>query len=535
VVALVVAAYTQIWDDPFLLYDDDTYNNATVRGGLTLENIRWAFGYHEANWHPLTWLSHMLDWELWGMRPGFFKLHNAALHLGSGLMLLLFLRRAGWSVVRATLASALFAIHPLRVSSVAWVSERKDALAIFLCVAAMLAQQWHVRRPSLPRLALVTAMVALALMAKPIAVTLPFALLLLDLWPFQRADALAPRTWARPVLEKLPMFAMVVGASLLTFQAQSRDGAVAEHLSLSYRAQTASVAYATYLGKFFTLGPFAILYPRPDAWPVIRVAASSVVLLALSLFAACSVRRRPWWFVGWFWFAGTLVPVSGLISVGEHAYADRHTYLPHIGLAVLAAWQVGRWGWLSRPSAPAAALGPALIVSFVLAMELRTFTEVARFHDNERLFLHTLEVTGVNPSIETNLALYYEILGRQEDALRQVVGVVEKSPRHSNSWMNLLRMLIRSGRPEAARDVFNRLATNDPSTALKAASELEAISAARGLTAELPVAWRFLAAGLESRGDRERALQLYTRALNADPTDAASRAHIERLRAAPER
>jgi hypothetical protein len=356
------ALYARVRGFAFLHFDDNMYvtENPVVRQGLTGAGIAWAFTtLHFSNWHPLTWLSHMADVELFGLDAGAHHLVNVALHALNAAILFLVLSRMTGATGRSLLVAALFAAHPLHVESVAWVSERKDVLSTLLGLLALGAYARYAalagaaargRRSPLCAYALVAVLFAASLLAKPMWVTFPFLLLLLDVWPLQRLagssverDPLPPpaprHPFGRLVVEKLPLLALSAVSSAVTVVAQERGGALRGFdLDLGVRAANAAVAYVRYLGK--ALWPSSLLpqYAYPTGLPAWQVLGSALLLLAITGLALVGARRAPWLAVGWLWFAGMLVPVIGLVQVGAQSIADRYTYVPLVGLFVAVAW-----------------------------------------------------------------------------------------------------------------------------------------------------------------------------------------------------
>ncbi|MEA2735293.1 MAG: hypothetical protein QOE14_1744, partial [Humisphaera sp.] len=319
----------------FIGYDDPLYvENAHAREGLSFANVRWAFtlGPERAgNYHPVTWLSHMLDFSLAGARPGFHHAHNALLHATAAVTLLLVLYRATGALWASAAVAALFAWHPLHVQSVAWVAERKDVLSGLLFFLTLAAYVHYARRQTVGRYLGLLVLAAAALLAKPMLVTLPFVLLLLDYWPLRRQER-----WPRLIVEKLPLVAMAIAMSVLTVLAQGKSGAIrtTENLPLVVRLANVPVSCVRYL--YLTAWPLdlAIFYPY-RAWSAATVAASTALLLTISGLALWQRRRRPYLIVGWLIFLGMLVPVIGIVQVGEQSIADRYTYLPLIGIFIM--------------------------------------------------------------------------------------------------------------------------------------------------------------------------------------------------------
>lgn len=400
----------------FLTYDDPAYvtQNAHVSAGLTWAGVRWAFTSIEAsNWHPLTWLSHMLDCELFGLWPGGHHLTNTLLHALNAALLFLVLARMTGRVGPSLFVAALFGVHPLHVESVAWVAERKDVLSttfflLVLWVYALRAERERTGgggRRGLYGAAL--ALFALGLMAKPMLVTLPCLLVLLDVWPLRRWQAANARGRWMLVVEKVPFVALSAASSIVTVIAQRGGGAVGsiEEFTLPVRLGNAVVAYARYLGKCFHPVDLAVFYPSfAQMPPVSWIALAALLLAGLTALAVILVRKYPWLFVGWFWFTGMLVPVIGLVQVGGQTIADRYTYVPLIGVFIIVAWSLDAWT-RDRRSRFIGAWGAAAVAIVVLAA--LTSLQLARWSTNETLFRHAASVTRDNWVAHYNLFLAY--------------------------------------------------------------------------------------------------------------------------------
>lgn len=401
----------------FVTYDDPAYvvNEPHVNTGLSWANFRWAWtSFEHSNWHPLTWLSHQLNCTLFGLAPWGHHLTNILFHAGSALMLFIVLRRATGFAWRSLIVAALFGLHPLRVESVAWISERKDVLSLFLGLLSLwayvaYAQRRHAAQPRswVPySVALLTF--ALGLTAKPMLVTLPCVLLLLDLWPLRRAELAAPRGWRGLVVEKLPFFALSAVSCVLTTLAQSAGGAVKtlEDFTLWGRAANALLAYAQYLGKLVWPTKLAVLYPNFGEQPPLGATLlAGALLLALTGAALLALRRgRAWALVGWLWFLGTLVPVIGFVQVGGQTMADRYSYLPSIGLLIALVWLVAEASARvpRRTALLSAAAGVTLVACAVL-----TSLQLRRWQNSITLFRHTIAVTQNNWMAHYNLSVAY--------------------------------------------------------------------------------------------------------------------------------
>lgn len=411
VLALVIdAIYWQVGSHKFINLDDDVYvyNNPAVLAGLTAEGFKWALtAFQSANWHPLTWLSHMLDVQLFGLNAGRHLYTNLAFHILNTLLLFLALRRMTGAIWRSALVAALFAVHPLHVESVAWVSERKDVLSTFFWLLTLWAYARYTEQTaSWGRYLLVILSLALGLMAKPMLVTLPFVLLLLDYWPLNRlrwepAEGFKALWVKALVREKLPLFALVVASSVVTYFAQQYGGAVKSltRFPLSLRLSNVAVSYVSYIGKMLWPGKLAVYYPYERTLHPVKAIGAALLLLSITALVIYAARRRGYLLTGWLWYLGTLVPVIGFVQVGEQALADRYTYVPLIGLFIIIVWGVAdaleksRW----RQGATAFAAG-ILVVLSVLAWQ-----QVGRWQDSVTLYEHTLSVTANNYVIQTNL------------------------------------------------------------------------------------------------------------------------------------
>src|SRR5688572_17648286 len=417
--ALSVFAFWPVLGNGFVEIDDPDYvtDNARVQQGLTPSGLLWAWTtVHAANWHPLTWMSHMLDWELHGPDPMGHHLSSLLLHIASAVVLFLALERATRSPARSAVVAALFAVHPLHVESVAWVAERKDVLSTFFWMLATWAYVRFVEAPGTARYLLVIAAFAVGLTAKPMLVTLPFTLLLLDLWPLSRwklRDANGsggPLPW--PLLrEKVPLFALSIASCAATILAQRSGRAVAtlDTFSPASRLGNAALSYATYLWKTLWPSGLSFYYPHSSGLGPWRIGLSALVLAAVTAAVFRARSRRPYLLVGWLWFVGTLVPVIGLVQVGSQAMANRYTYVPLVGLFLVAAWGVPdlveslqqRRG--TRAEGPRGLALPAVVLLLALAVASRA--ETRHWRDSASLFERALQVSPDNHMAHFGLGL----------------------------------------------------------------------------------------------------------------------------------
>lgn len=490
IVGVVALLYGRVAGFPFLVWDDPDYvaNNAQVLQGLTLDGVRWALtASHAANWHPLTWLSHMADVSLFGRWAGGHHLSNVVLHGANSVLLFVLLRRYALSATAAGLAALIFAVHPLHVESVAWVSERKDVLSGLFWLLTLLAYDRYVASPSRPRYLVVLAALGLGLLAKPMLITLPLIMLLLDYWLYRRLDPAAPERWLRLralLIEKLPFALLCLIVVALSFLAQQRFGAVAslEALSATQRLETAALGYATYLRQFVLPFGLSYFYPRAADLPGLWALVAGLGLLAVTIFLAFGRGVPPRWRVGWGWFLISLLPVIGLVQLGQQAHADRYMYLPMIGLLLLIELPSAR-----RPAQVAtAAAAVALLGLLVLAdrqidywrsNEAMYARAVALYPDNCRArvglansVLDRNDGAAAGPHIAfvaqrcegdhfvLEAALlqgrYLQLQGRADEALALYQRIAEVFPRNRIAPVRAAALLAARGQYDAAADLL---------------------------------------------------------------------------------
>jgi protein O-mannosyl-transferase len=440
--ALTLFVYAPVRHHDFVNFDDTQYvvENPHVVTGLTAANVRWAFatGY-AGNWHPLTWISHMADVELFGVDAGAHHVMNVAYHLIATLLFFAVLLRMTSSLYPSAFVAAIFAVHPLHVESVAWIAERKDVLSGCFWMLTLLAYLAYLKRPGPARYAALILVFALGLMTKPMLVTLPFVLLLVDAWI------------KRPVriVEKLPLFLLAALSSVVTLIVQQQAGAVKtlDALPFSARLANAAVAYVAYIGKAIWPANLAAIYPYPASRSMAVVAGAVLVLAAVSIAVARVWRTRPYLAVGWFWFLGTLVPVIGLVQVGSQPIADRYMYLPLIGLAIVAAWGVpdlmSRFH-LDRRMAIVA--GAAIVVGYAATAR----AQVAHWQNGVALWEHAVAVTRDNYRAHGNLGQAFQKLGRLDEAIAEEQEAIRINPAFAEARNNLGKALIDRGRATEA-------------------------------------------------------------------------------------
>ncbi len=455
---LALLPYAQVWNHSFINCDDTQYitENPHVFSGLSLKNIVWAFstGY-ASNWHPLTWLSHMLDVSLFGQGPRASHAVNLMFHLANTLLLYRFLSGITGCLFRSALVAALFAVHPLHVESVAWAAERKDLLSTFWGLLAMIAYVRYVRQRRADRYALVCIFFLLSLASKPMLVTLPFVLLLIDYWPLQRTEAVtmetgpAGRKFRALLLEKSPLLALSLASSGITWLVQQAGGAMEtlEFTPLSLRMANAVISYGAYLRKTVLPLDLAILYPYPSFIPWFPLAASATLLAAVSLFCLFHFKRRPYLFVGWFWYLGTLVPVIGLVQVGAQSMADRYTYFPLIGIFLMATWGGAEFGsWNSHRR-----IRPLYFALFAVAVfAALAYRQTGFWKNSVSVWERAVAVTSGNFIAYNRLGLAYIEQGRPEEAIESYRQAIKIRPDYTDGHNHLGTALASLGRLEEA-------------------------------------------------------------------------------------
>lgn len=459
-----LAVYAPVVRHGFVDYDDAEYvfRNPRVRAGLSAEGIAWAFTSVEAaNWHPLTWLSHMLDCQMFGLRPAGHHATNLVLHTLNVVLLFLTLARLTGGLWPSAAVAALFALHPLNVESVAWVAERKNLLSTLFWILAVAAHGWYARRPGPARYVAVVTATALALMSKPMAVTLPFALLLLDFWPLGR---MRRGTIGRLVVEKLPLLALAALTSAITFEAHLTGGSVVavDAIPPGARAANAIVSYAAYVGKIVWPARLGVFYPhRESSLPMAQVVATCAALVLVTAAALRAARRAPYLAVGWLWYLGTLLPVIGIVQVGTQAMADRYAYVPAIGLFVALSWGAAALA-PRRPLSRALAVAAA---AALVALAVRTSQQVRVWRDSLSLFASTIAAVPDSWVAHYNLGNALMASGRTAEAEAQFSETVRLQPRFARGHNNLGDALDALGRHEPAVAAYREAIRVNPDLA----------------------------------------------------------------------
>ena len=465
--AATLLLFAPVVNFDFINYDDTLYvtENGFVQSGLTWEGIKWAFttGY-SYNWHPLTWISHMLDVELFGLGAGGHHFTNVMFHGGSTIFLFLSLNRMTGATIRSAFVAALFAFHPLRVESVAWVAERKDVLSTFFGMVSLWFYSKHATGGTKSKKDWLLSIVAfgLSLMCKPMLVTLPFVLLLLDYWPLSRidlrttkSDATTKRALGPLLKEKAPFFTLSILFSVIAYWAQKTGGAVQtlDELSVGFRIQNAFVSYLSYLGKLLWPVNLAIPYPLSHQIPAYFVIVSAVAIAGITVFALSRTQQR-YILVGWLWFLGTLVPVIGLVQVGSQSMADRYSYSPSIGIFISLAW-------IAAPLLPrkvSAVTASAVLIAAVLS----TRHQLSFWQDNFKLWNHSLAITKDNLTATHNLANAYRGAGKLEQAKQLYFEALRIDPKSSLTLYNLGLMATRENNLDEAVSFFTKALQADP-------------------------------------------------------------------------
>jgi tetratricopeptide (TPR) repeat protein len=512
--AVTLALYAPVARNRFVNFDDDTgiVNNAHVRAGLTWNTVKWSFtSFEQGNWHPLTWLSHALDYEWFGLDAAGHHLVSAWLHAMNVAILFWLLQSATGCTWRSLVVAALFGIHPVNVESVAWAAERKNVLSMLFFLLALLAYGWYARQPKLRRYGLVFLLFLLALMSKPQVITFPFLLLLLDYWPLRRlstelAPGAAPERPGAPrfaffvlVLEKVPLFLLSAASAVVTVMAQRAGHALraASGYSLLNRIETALTSYVRYLGMAVWPSKLAVLYPHPTKlFPAWQVAAATLVLLLVTAIVVWQWRQRPYLVVGWLWFLGSMFPMIGLVQVGGQALADRYAYIPFIGLFMMAVWTVADWA--ERRQIPAAWMAVAALV-VLIALGVVTHRQIGFWRDTPTMWRRALEVTENNFIAHTNLATFLDQQGQVEEAAEHLRAALAIQPDDLIATLSLGTYEHQHGNLPAAIERYKVVALHAADPDLRT------------------TAYSNLGSAYRQVGDYDDAKQCYERALQLSP------------------
>jgi cytochrome c-type biogenesis protein CcmH/NrfG len=447
-----------LWHD-FINYDDPryVYENTKITGALSISGIAWAFSHiHSLNWHPLTTISHMLDCQLYGLKAGWHHFTNVFLHTLAAMLLFLALQQMTGAVWRSAFVAGVFAIHPLRVESVAWIAERKDVLSGVFFMLTLLAYVYYVRLPQIRRYLLVALVFACGLMSKPMLVTLPFVLLLLDYWPLDRIKG---QVWKR-VLEKIPLIMLSAVSSIATFLAQKGAVGWTEELPILERINNAVVSYVVYIWQMLWPVNLAVFYPHPEnRLPLWEIISSLLLLICVTAVAITLRKHRPYLVTGWFWYLGMLVPVIGLVQVGWQGRADRYTYLPQIGLYIVVTWAVADLTTLWRHQRTILTVAALLTI---VVLSWRASIQTWYWRDSETLFKQALAVTTNNDVAENNLGIVYLRQGKVDEAISLLQAAVDLRPDNSPAHENLAKALLQKGKVADALIHYRKLLELQP-------------------------------------------------------------------------
>ena len=466
IVLLVIAClatYGRIVGNDFVNYDDDrliTENNY-VQTGFNAQSVKWAFTNASLEyWHPLTWLSIMLEWRLFGTNAFFYHLISLLLHIGAALFLFLFLNKATKRFWPSAFVAALFALHPLRVESVAWASEHKDVLSMFFGMAALYAYAQYVEKSRLSKYVICLILFILSIMSKPTLLTLPCVLLLLDYWPFkrwQKTDAPAkslPQVISRLLWEKAPFFLVSILLSIMIIgQLQANDSFHSlQRLSFSDRLMNAIVSYVSYLGKTLWPTDLAIIYPYAHSFQRWQVISAAFILLAITVAVVFLIKKTPFLAVGWFWYSGVLFPVSGLLQAGDQAMADRYTYFPFIGIAIMAAW--GILFLIKHEETRKKILFP-IAIAVLLIMAVFTWRQCGYWRNSINLFSHTLQATKDNALAHDCFGSALIKKGRFEEAINHYNKAIRLAPDYAEAYNERGISYVALGQYQMAIEDFN--------------------------------------------------------------------------------
>jgi tetratricopeptide (TPR) repeat protein len=538
---LTLGVYNPAVNNDFVSFDDPAYvtGNRHVRAGLTWNTVKWAFrSTEQANWHPLTWLSHAADYQLFHLRAAGHHYVSVLLHALIVVLLFLFLEAATGLAWRSAVVAALFAVHPINVQSVAWAAERKNVLCMLFFVLTLPAYRWYAQNPSVQRYGVVGLLFVLGLMSKPMVITLPFVLLLLDYWPLGRtstpsATQSQARTWTRLVWEKVPLFALSAASAVITMVAQKAGGAMHNEYPFWDRLLNAIVSYARYVEKAIWPSRLAAFYPHPDhSLPTWQVATSALLLLSITA-TVLMLRKKPYLAVGWFWYLGTMVPVIGLVQVGEQGMADRYAYIPFVGLFIAAIWGIADWARARRIPA----IYPALAASMAIAgFSVAAHAQIGYWKNSVTLWSHALSVTQGNFVAEDSLGAELMDRGRFQEARAHFQDAAAINPRDAFSQLNLGVCEKRQGNIQGAVERYETALRLSADTSLRATAfgNLGSIYRAAGDYAHARENYdsslrllpdnKFALIGLgliaQKTGDLAHAVDYYTQAVKAEPSDA---------------
>lgn len=548
VIGCVMIYYQSIRFD-FINFDDNlyVYRNNAVQQGLSLSGLVWAFTSSvAANWHPLTWLSHQLDITLFGLNPGYHHVMNAVYHALSSVVLFFTMRFLTGTTWRSAIVAAIFAFHPGHVESVAWISERKDVLSGLFFFLTIFAYTKYVKAGRLKKwYALTLILFALGLMAKPMLVTAPFVLLLLDYWPLRRLEGFRSSNIKLVLLEKVPMFLLVIGSSVATFIAQKAGGAVVpvEVIPVSLRVVNAIFSYVKYLGTLFYPVNLAGWYPYPQVYPWWQIIGCVLLLAAITFYAVKHFRDRGYFAVGWFWYLGMLVPVIGLVQVGAQSYADRYTYLPFIGLSIAIVWLVSdlvEKRGINKDGVT------AVVLAIIVALGALSFRQAAFWKDTETFYQHTLAITERSFIFELNYCNFLLRTNRLDEAEVMCKRSVASNPEYINAHVSLGVVQMQLGQNEEGLKSFETALKIKPDDVQAFANRINALASVKryadseqalaqletmtGDRAEIDdrlySTYKTLALALAGEGEKDKAIAYLRKAIALNPGEPDVRSNL---------
>ncbi len=541
-VTITLAVFWQLPTHDFVNIDDSVYvtHNPYIKEGFTATSIKWAFtSFHAEFWHPVTWLSYMLDVELFGMNPGGYLITNLLLHMTSTILLFIFLNQATKCLWRSTIVAALFAIHPLHVESVAWIAERKDLLSAFFWMLTMLFYSCYVKKPNWTGYLAFSLFFILGLMSKPMLVTLPCILLLLDFWPLNRFDLfnkgmlqkrLNQTKMVNAVLEKIPLFIISILFSLIAFIAQKSSQGIASFDLFPFKTRIANtlISYTSYLGKTFNPFRLAVFYPYEYQFHAYQIIISFLVIIFITLFAIDFINKWPYLITGWLWYLGTLVPVIGIVKFGNaFAMADRYTYIPLIGILIIIAW--GGHDIMRRIGFRKIFIS-TLGGVFILILMITSWIQVSYWKNSITLFSHTLHVTKNNFLAHKNLGTAFVNQGRIDKAFPHFQEAIRISPDNPTAHLNMGTCYLFYGEFDAAVKYFQTALELNPNYQKARLNLDKALSAQKDADLAIsilktsiqankndPIPHYNLANIYKEKGDKNKAVFHYKKALTLKP------------------
>jgi len=508
---ITTVAYLKVYKFDFVNYDDDRYvlQNPHVNTGLKSENILWAFkSMHASNWHPLTWISLMIDAQIFGLNAGGYHVVNLLFHILNTLLIFIVLNAMTGSSWRSAAVASLFALHPLHVESVAWVAERKDVLSTFFMMLTLWAYVRYIKSPRYNTYLQIVLFFALGLMAKPMLVTLPFILLLMDYWPLGRfvldtsvkfPKGLKPsgntlaNDFGRLVYEKLPLFGLTAISIAMTLLAQKHAIVTMQYLSIPIRISNALVSYCGYLAKTIWPVPLAALYPHPEFIPTWQMLGAASILITMTALAVWTMRRHPYFLVGWLWYLGTLIPVIGIVQVGVQSMADRYTYIPLIGIFISVVWLLSEFTDRLKYKKY---IIPAFSIVILGVLFTTTWIQLEHWRNNKALFSHALSVTKNNYVMHTNMGVLLAKQGNIQESMFHYNEALKIRPDDLEANYNLANLLLRQGKIKDAILYYRDAVRGKP---------------------DFAPAHNNLGIALSQFGDQEKALEQFREAVRLDP------------------